>query len=405
MFQPTRVLIFVLAFVLPLGIGAAHLQANQENQAQENTRDIGAAIDAIKALGGVITTDGSPKKLVVGVSFRNKAGRNLTDRDLVHLKGLNSLQDLHLGGAKRITDAGLVHLKGLTQLQNLHLRGTQVTAAGLAQLKALTRLQDLRVTWTPTMFDAGEEPFEDAAKNLGKEQAIAAIRQLGGGITVNAAGPGRPVVVASFWGNKNFTDTDWAHLGALTDLEELYFDESSITDVGLARLKGLTHLKYLDLDSAHQITDAGLAHLKGLTQLENLDLLGDNITDVGLAHLSGMTNLQNLGLFGTQITDAGLVHLEGLTHLEYLNLKGTQVGDAGLEHLRGLAKLEELNLYGTKITDAGLEYLKGLPKLHRVWLGNTQATEEGANKLKQAIPGLEVMFDRSGYSWRPWSWK
>ena len=74
------------------------------------------------------------------------------DSELVHLKYLTNLQELHL--QKNITDAGMVHVGGLAGLTNLNLgwhppwaRGepTQVTDAGLVDLRGLTNLTELSI--------------------------------------------------------------------------------------------------------------------------------------------------------------------------------------------------------------------------------------------------------------------
>ena len=43
--------------------------------------------------------------------------------------------------------------------------------------------------------------------------------------------------------------------------------------------------------------------------------LDSSLSDAGLAHLKGLTKLSHLDLTDTQVTDAGLVHLKGLTKL------------------------------------------------------------------------------------------
>jgi hypothetical protein len=73
-----------------------------------------------------------------------------------------------------------------------------------------------------------------------------------------------------------------------TRLEVLNADSPSVTDAGLAHLRGLTKLSYLGLGGT-QVSDAGPAHLKGLTKLSGLDLSRTHITDGGLAHLKGLT--------------------------------------------------------------------------------------------------------------------
>ncbi len=127
---------------------------------------------------------------------------------------------------------------------------------------------------------------------------------------------------------------------AQKSLTELKLPDST-TDKQLAqKVKGLTTLKWLDLNRCYRITDAGLAHLKGLTKLEKLYLIGC-----------------------TRITDAGLVHLKGLTTLKVLDLSRTNITDDGLAHLKGLTNLEKLDLfYCDKITAAGVQSLqKALP--------------------------------------------
>jgi predicted Zn finger-like uncharacterized protein len=74
-----------------------------------------------------------------------------------------------------------------------------------------------------------------------------------------------------------------------------------------------------------QITDKGLVHLNGLTSLETLYLSDTQVTDAGLEHLKDLTSLNTLFLNNTQITDGGLVHLTGLPSLTTLSLRDTQV--------------------------------------------------------------------------------
>ena len=85
------------------------------------------------------------------------------------------------------------------------------------------------------------------------------------------------------------------HLKSLTNLEELYLDDTQITGAGLEHLKDLTKLKRLGLQNT-QITDAGLVNLKGLTSLERLNAGDTHISDVGLVHLKDLTNLTSLTL-------------------------------------------------------------------------------------------------------------
>lgn len=83
-----------------------------------------------------------------------------------------------------------------------------------------------------------------------------------------------------------------------------------------------------------KIGDEQLSQLARLTTLETLDLGDCPITDEGLRHLSHLPRLKLLMLNGTRVTDAGLVHLETLPHLTYVSLWRTNVTDGGAEKLR-----------------------------------------------------------------------
>ncbi len=56
-----------------------------------------------------------------------------------------------------------------------------------------------------------------------------------------------------------------------------------------------------------KVTDAGLAHLKPLANLEYLNLYSTEISDAGLAHLESLSKLKSLYLWQTKVTDAGVM--------------------------------------------------------------------------------------------------
>jgi eukaryotic-like serine/threonine-protein kinase len=192
-------------------------------------------------------------------------------------------------------------------------------------------------------------------------------------------------------------------------------DNLKVDDAGPERLKGLTHLAFLDLRGT-RVGDAGLEHLKGLTNLTGLNLEKTSVTDIGVArHLKeltkltwlnlaqtavgdagleqfqGLTGLTYLDLGGARVTDAGLVHLKGLTELTELWLVGTRVGDAGLAHLKGLTNLQRLHQWDTPVSDAGLKHLAGLSNLRRLDLTGTQVTADGVAALQKALPKCAIL--------------
>jgi hypothetical protein len=81
----------------------------------------------------------------------------LSDEDLVHLKGLTSLERLYLDDTQ-VTDAGLVNLSGLRNLEYLSLESTKVIGPGLTHLKDLPNLAILDLCYTD-ITDEGLEGF------------------------------------------------------------------------------------------------------------------------------------------------------------------------------------------------------------------------------------------------------
>lgn len=118
---------------------------------------------------------------------------------------------------------------------------------------------------------------------------------------------------------------------------------------------------------------------------------GEAITDALLANVSGLKDVVTLNLGKTKITDAGLEQIKGMTTLTRLHLEETKITDKGLTSLKALTNLAYLNLYGTGITDQGLEHLMGLKSLKNLYVWQTKVTEAGVQKLKKALPNLEII--------------
>jgi hypothetical protein len=178
------------------------------------------------------------------------------------------------------------------------------------------------------------------------------------------------------------------------DVTGIDLTRSTINDIGLHDLEGLTQLKDLKLGYT-AVSDAGLEHLRGLNQLQSLGLNGTRVSDAGLQYLEGLKQLRALNLDETNITDLGLQDLRGLKQLRTLYLNRTAINDIGLKSLEGLPRLQDLFLNRTAVSDMGLEYLKGLPKLHLLFAQGTNVTAAGVEKLKQALPNCDIRYTES----------
>jgi hypothetical protein len=129
-------------------------------------------------------------------------------------------------------------------------------------------------------------------------------------------------------------------------------------------------LPAIHVDLPNAASDRAMAAVSRLSQLRQLWLNETAITDEGMTNLRQLTALKELNLRQTKITDHGLINIKGLVGLEKLNLEDCNITDAGLAHLRALTKLSRLNVVDTHVSEKGVTELKRvLPnlKILREW--------------------------------------
>jgi internalin A len=275
------------------------------------------------------------------------------DHDVERLKRLPALTKLNLQGTK-ITDAGLTGLGELSSLQSLDLSVTAVTETGLKQLKRLPHLRALSIgcSWElpgARLNDAGLKEIAGCSRlNVlsvaGAENTEAGIREIG---TLKELSALNLSAV-------NIKD-DWlADLRDLEHLESLTIGEpkTEFTGAGFRHLSGLKNL-HAQLLGKSDVNES----LKdtALESLESLSLANAAVTDEGIKHIRGLAHLKLLDLGGTRITDAALREICELKHLEDFNLFNTAITDEGLGHLTRLKSLRRLEISGTHVTRSGVQ--------------------------------------------------
>lgn len=171
--------VFVIALSVAIISGCSEFHPSQR-----------ADLEELKALGAKITL--GPDKKAQEVLLKSLP---VSDEDLVHLSGLDTLESLNLSGTD-ITGAGLVHIAKLTNLRKLGLNGgyqkpSKVDDEGLSHLRNLSQLEELVLS------------------------------------------------------DSQITDEGLAHLSGLTKLKSLYLFQTNITDAGLLHLEGLQELETL----------------------------------------------------------------------------------------------------------------------------------------------------------------
>ena len=193
------------------------------------------------------------------------------------------------------------------------------------------------------------------------------------------------------------TDAGLECLRPLRSLKALELSQFSIGSRGLAVLKDLPALEYLQLDVG--VTDAGLKEVAQASGLRWLNLVHGRFWGPGLAELAKLPHLERLCIQSV-LSDRHLQHMEGLTRLKGLALwyVGDALTDASLASIARMESLEELYIVmsSPKFTPAGVAHLKNLKHLktldfgEHTWTGQpgVQYGDEVARQLA-GIPSLE----------------
>jgi len=260
--------------------------------------------------------------------------------DLSFVSTLTLLEELFLSGNKFDTD-GLLHLKGLPELRKLCLYLRNIDASGLAHVAEIPFLEELKVG------------------RIGNQEAL--LQQI-----ANCANMKTLLLQDIHKG------TPLTYLARMRTLRVLYLYSCSITDVMLAGLVSIPHLKTIDISGGigfdTGITDKGLEALSKITSLESVHLAGGRYTDKGLEYLSQLKNLKRLEIPNNRkFTDEGLKYLSQLPNLEELLLSGNNLTKSGILYLaqmRSLKKLEFLSPVSQQCLDI-LATIDGLD--FRIW--------------------------------------
>lgn len=132
------------------------------------------------------------------------------------------------------------------------------------------------------------------------------IKKRGGNFKQDENDPEKPVIEVSLMG----TDADNGDLKMLRAFPKLKkLDLSNCTKInnpGLEWLVDLKQLRVLNCNFCSHVSDGGMEHIGKITSLEELYLNQTIVTDRGLADLRGLKNLKKLGLSGALASGLGL---------------------------------------------------------------------------------------------------
>lgn len=174
------------------------------------------------------------------------------------------------------------------------------------------------------------------------------------------------------------------------NLKMLNLARTEVDNEGLVNLCSLKFLTDINLDS-RKFTDNAIVHLRDMTQLTKLDMFSALITDEGIKGLKKCVNLKNLEMCGEKLTDACFGTLSALTKLTHLSLaQNVNIFAPEIKQVANLRDLQSLNFSGTSVRGGFIVQLSILKNLLYLSLFDTNITKVAANKLREALPMVQI---------------
>jgi Leucine-rich repeat (LRR) protein len=300
------------------------------------------------------------RHLLLDIQDQRVEDRSISASGLKHLGNLSCLTELQLYG-HGITDDGVKELARLKQLRSLDIASPLIGDHALQYVATLPNLEELT-------YSAGEF-YGSGLANLAnhprlRKLTLDGLRFKGHGLS-KLSGI-KSLRILNLRGYATISDTTVAELMPLAQVTHLSFrgiGARSCGDKTFSAIGKLHQLESLSIGNC-TITDDGVAQLRGCTHLQELILSGNfaDLSDKGVQSIASFESLRKLlvdkGANG--ITDAGLHHLTRLKHLEWLALDSNQVTDGGIREMTRLCNLRYLVIDGTRVTDAGRDVAKRL---------------------------------------------
>ena len=135
------------------------------------------------------------------------------------------------------------------------------------------------------------------------------------------------------------TDYYVIEFSGMSEIKDLGFEQTDLSDEGLRHVAALPDLRELTLQGPQHINSSGLQLLRDNPTLRVLQLVHAGITDKDLAILESLPKLVELELLceshrSAELTDGALVHLRELSQLKTLVISGGWMSDETLAELR-----------------------------------------------------------------------
>ena len=184
----------------------------------------------------------------------------------------------------------------------------------------------------------------------------------------------------------NLTDSGFAELIKLDNIEKLSLQDTNLTVERISKLKKMKGLEALYLDHCRNVSEDVVSELCRFPHLKYLSLGVTDISKSSIKKLSTSRNLEALVLNTTAVDDKCVQELLSMPKLKDLQLNECPaITDKTVEMVARVkgAGMKALGLSGTKTTRAAVPLLSSCPNLDQLSLGGIPLEDEDLEVIRK----------------------
>lgn len=190
----------------------------------------------------------------------------------------------------------------------------------------------------------------------------------------------------------DLNDSDFAEIDSLTNLEEINFGDTKITDAGFKHFSRLSKLKIMRLKKVPNLNGSGFSFVP-TSNLKEIYAETSAIGQRAFKILGGVKSIEVLHLDRSAVSIDAMKDLSRCTGLKKLSLQKNSLNDEGTKHLGKLKKLEELSLKGnSNVTSRSFTELSKIKSLRHLNVMDTKCLSKHEAEFLKRVPGCKILF-------------
>lgn len=187
-------------------------------------------------------------------------------------------------------------------------------------------------------------------------------------------------------------DADFAEISDLTNLEEINFGNTKITDAGFKHFSKLAQLKVMRLNRVANLNGSGFSFVKNLN-LREIYADDSAIGQRAFESLRDVKSLEVLHLDRSAVSNEAMKDLGRCTGLKKLSLQKNSLNDEGTKFLSSLKQLEELSLkQNPNVSSKSFTAISKIKRLKFLDVSDTKCHSKYEAKFLKLVPGCKIQF-------------